>query len=252
MVIIKNEAQIEGIRASSQLAAATLRHLSTFIRPGISTQSLDDLAVNYIAAHRATAAPLHYHGYPKSICTSVNNVVCHGIPSATQILKNGDIINIDTTTVLNGYYGDISATFPVGDISPQASKLIEATRGALTGAINSCQPGQRLNECIGKVIENYVSPFGFSPVRELGGHGVGNEFHEDPFVYHFDYPQDKTILQPGMIFTIEPMINASQNWRISIDKADKWTVRTLDGALSCQFEHTILITPKGAEILSKL
>lgn len=252
MVIIKNEAQIAGIRASSRLAAATLQYLATLVVPGVSTNTLNQKAVEYIASHGAIAAPLYYHGFPKSICTSINNVVCHGIPSDTEILKQGDIINLDVTTKLDGYYGDTSATFPVGAISADAQKLIEVTRASLDRAILACGPDKLLNECVGQIIQDYVTPFGFAPVRELGGHGVGLEFHEDPFIFHYNCPRPPVSLRPGMIFTIEPMINATSNWHISIDKQDKWTVRTMDGALSCQFEHTILITPTGSEILTKI
>jgi len=250
VVIIKTSQQIEGIRKSSQLAAATLNHTASFIAPGISTEKLNQIAHQFIIDHGAIPAPLNYLGYPKSICTSVNNVVCHGIPSSTEILQEGDIINLDITTILNGYYGDTSATYPVGKISKEASLLIDRTKNSLKLAINSLKPNKNLNDCVGKVIEKYVKQFGYSPVKDLGGHGVGIEFHEDPFVFHFDYSYEKTILKPGMIFTIEPMINASTSWRINIDKKDGWTVRTIDGALSCQFEHTVLITPTGFEILT--
>lgn len=252
MVIIKNPEQIEGIRKSSQLAARTLTYLASLLKPGISTQYLDDEAVKFIKSYGATAAPLGYNGFPKSICTSLNNVVCHGIPSSKEILKEGDIINIDVTTILNGYYGDTSATYAIGPVSPQAQKLINVTRDSLSRAIDSLQSGQGLNSCVGQVIEKYVTPFGFTPVRELGGHGVGLKFHEDPFVYHYFHTDHDIVLKPGMIFTIEPMINASSNWHVTLDPVDKWTIRTADGSLSAQFEHTVLIIPTGSEILTLL
>jgi len=252
VVIIKTPEQIEGIRQSSQLAAQVLDHLSLLVKPGISTQALNDIAHQYILDHHAIPAPLNYGGFPKSICTSVNNVVCHGIPSSKQILKNGDIINLDITTILNGYYGDTSATYPVGEISASAQKLISKTKISLDMAINALAPGKSLNSCVGQVIESYVSQFGYSPVRELGGHGVGLKFHEEPFVFHFKTKQSDVTLKPGMIFTVEPMINASPNWQVNLDSADGWTVRTQDGSLSCQFEHTVLITDTGSEILTKL
>lgn len=252
MVIIKTPEQIADIRRSSQLAAQVLKYTAAFIKPGISTQKLNDLAHAFILDHQATPAPLGYNGYPKSICTSVNNVVCHGIPSSKQILREGDIVNIDITTILDGYYGDISATYPVGVVSPEAKLLIEHTAKSLDLAIQALKPGQLLNLAVGKTIEDYVSGFGYAPVKLLGGHGVGIKFHEDPFVYHFYNPKDKTILEPGMIFTIEPMINNSSSSGVTIDRQDGWTVRTLDGALSCQFEHTILITSHGHEVLTKL
>ena len=250
MVIIKNSLQIDGIRKSSRLAAQTLNYLKDFIKVGITTEELNTLAHKYIVDHYAIPAPLNYGGFPKSICTSVNDVVCHGIPSTNQILKKGDIINLDITTILNGFYGDVSATFPVGNISKIAQKLIEITKTSLDKSIKSLKPGRDLNDCVGKVIQPFVEKSGFSVVRDLGGHGVGLKFHEDPFVFHFDYSKGKIILKPGMIFTIEPMINASKNFRVTLDTNDNWTIRTFDGSLSAQFEHTILITPTGSEILT--
>lgn len=252
MVIIKNSTQIDGIRKSSHLAAQTLSYLKQFVKVGISTQDLNNLAHKFIIDHHAIPAPLNYNGFPKSICTSVNNVVCHGIPSESQFLKEGDIVNIDITTILNGFYGDVSATFPVGEISKTAQKLIEVTKKSLDKSIKSLKPGRDLNDCVGAVIEPLVENFGFSVVRDLGGHGVGLKFHEDPFVFHFDNKREKITLKPGMIFTIEPMINASANFQVTLDTNDNWTIRTLDGSLSAQFEHTILITPTGSEILTTL
>ncbi len=251
MVIIKNASQIDGIRKSSRLAAQTLDYLSTFVKPGINTEELNELAVKFIADHGAIAAPLNYGGFPKSICTSINNVVCHGIPSTKDVLKEGDIINIDVTTILDGYYGDTSATYPVGNISQSAKDLIVRTKNSLDIAINSIRPGKSLNDCVGKVIEKYLIPFGYAPVRDLGGHGVGLKFHEDPFVFHNTNPEGDITLKPGMTFTIEPMVNAGTDWHVTIDPQDGWTVRTRDGSLSAQFEHTILVTDTGAEILTQ-
>lgn len=252
MVIIKNPQQIEGIRNSSHLAADTLVYTASFIKPGISTDQLNSIAHKYIINHHAIPAPLNYGGFPKSICTSINNVVCHGIPSPVQILKEGDIINLDITTILNGFYGDTSATYPVGKISKTAQTLIEVTKKSLDLSIKSLKPGRKLNDCVGKIIEPFVNKYGFSVVRDLGGHGVGLKFHEDPFVFHFDKKQENIILKPGMIFTIEPMINASKNYQVTLDNNDNWTIRTFDGSLSAQFEHTILITQNGFEILTSL
>lgn len=250
MVIIKNKQQIEGIRKSSKLAAKTLKYLSSFIKPGISTEKLNKLGHDFIVNHQAIPAPLNYGGFPKSICTSINDVVCHGIPSPTQILKEGDIINLDITTIYNGYYGDVSATFPVGKISKNSQTLIEVTKNSLDKAIKSLKPGRTLNDCVGKIIEPFVNKYGFSVVKDLGGHGVGLKFHEDPFVFHYDNESGNISLKPGMIFTIEPMINASKNHQVTLDTKDNWTIRTLDGSLSAQFEHTILITPTGPEVLT--
>lgn len=250
MIIIKTPQQIEGIRASSKLAAETLNYLSAFVKPLISTEELNKLAHKFIVNHHAIPAPLNYGGFPKSICTSINDVVCHGIPSKKEILKEGDIINLDITTILNGFYGDTSATFPVGKISSSAQKLIDTTKKSMYLAIDHLKPGRVLNDCVGKVIEPYVKKFAFSVVRDLGGHGVGLKFHEDPFIYHFDSPAEKIILKPGMIFTIEPMINASPDHRVTLDQNDSWTIRTFDHSLSAQFEHTVLITKTGHEILT--
>lgn len=252
MILIKTRSQIEGIRASSKLAASILKHTASFIKVGISTDELNKIAEEYILAHHAIPAPLNYGGFPKSICTSINDVVCHGIPSKKEILKNGDIINLDITTILDGYFGDTSATYPVGKVSREASLLIERTKKSLDLAIKSVKAGKYLNECVGKVIEEYVTQFDYSPVHDLGGHGVGLKFHEDPFVFHFNNPQNHILLKAGMIFTIEPMINASPNWRVYQDITDGWTIRTRDSSLSAQFEHTILVTNSGAEVLTKL
>jgi len=251
MIIIKNSAEIEGIRRSSHLATETLKYLSGFVKPGINTEELNTLAHQYIISHHAVPAPLNYGGFPKSICTSVNDVVCHGIPSKKEILHEGDIINLDITTILNGYFGDTSASYPVGKVSREAQLLLDRTKASLDLAIKSVKAGKYLNECVGRVIENYITPFGYSVVRDLGGHGVGLKFHEDPFVFHYDDPKNHLLLKSGMIFTIEPMINASKNWRVFQDADDGWTIFTADSSLSAQFEHTILVTNSGAEILTK-
>lgn len=252
MILIKTPEQIDGIRTSSKLAAATLKYTTSFIKPGVSTEELNKKAHEYILAHHAIPAPLNYNGFPKSLCTSINDVVCHGIPSKKEILKEGDIINLDVTTILNGYYGDTSATYPVGKVSKETQLLIDRTRSAMDLAIKSVKAGKYLNDCVGRVIEDYVTKFGYSVVRDLGGHGVGLKFHEDPFVFHHYTPQNHILLKEGMIFTIEPMINASKNWHVYMDADDGWTIRTDDGSLSAQFEHTILVTPHGSEILTKL
>ena len=252
MIIIKTPDQIKGIKKSCRLAAETLDYLSVFVKTGTSTEKINDLAHKFIINHHAIPAPLNYGGFPKSICTSINDVVCHGIPSKKEILKEGDIVNLDITTIFDGFYGDTSITFPVGKISPEAQKLIEATKKSMYLAIDHLKPGRVLNNCVGKIIQPYVEKLGFSVVRQLGGHGVGIKFHEDPFVYHFDYSKEQIILKPGMIFTIEPMINASPDHRITLDQNDSWTIRTFDHSLSAQFEHTVLITQTGSEILTTL
>jgi len=252
VVLIKTPKQIEGISASCKLAAQTLNYLSDFVVPGVSTEKLNQLAHRYILDHHATPAPLNYSGFPKSICSSINDVVCHGIPSDKDILKEGDIVNLDITTILDGYYGDTSKTFPVGKISSEAQKLIDVTKKALDKSISSLKPGKYLNDCVGAVIEPFVKKYGYSVVKDLGGHGVGLKFHEDPFVFHFDTKRKDTLLKPGMIFTIEPMINASPHYQVKLNKKDGWTITTRDASLSAQFEHTVLITKDSYKILTKL
>jgi len=252
MILIKNKQQIDGIKKSCQLASETLKHTSKFIKSGISTQALNDIAHQYIVTHNAIPAPLNYNGFPKSICTSVNNVVCHGIPNEKEILKNGDIINVDITTILDNYYGDVSATYFVGTVDQETKQLVEVVKQSLDKSIACLAPNKYLNDCVGKIIEPFVKKYGYSVVKELGGHGVGINFHEDPFVYHFDNGQSDVLLKPGMVFTIEPMVNASHDWRIKLDKDDHWTIRTATGDLSAQFEHTILITETGHEVLTTI
>lgn len=252
MIIIKNPTQIDGIRKSSKLAALVLQETGKLVKPGISTESLNRFAHDFIINHGAIPAPLNYKGYPKSICTSINDVVCHGIPCEDRILQEGDIINIDITTILEGYYGDTSAMFTVGKIGQEEEKLIKVTKKALNMAINALAPEKLLNDCVGKVIEPYVKQFGFSVVKQVGGHGVGLDFHEDPFVFHNDRPDRVVKLKPGMIFTIEPMINMSKEWEVYVDAKDKWTIRTCDCSPSAQFEHTVLITNDSAEVLTAL
>ena len=250
MIIIQNKEQIEGVRRSSKLAARLLNEIPSLIKPGIDTESINTFAHNFIIKNKALPAPLNYNGFPKSICTSINDVVCHGIPSGDEILKEGDIIKVDVTTILDGYYGDTCATFPVGKISEEAQSLINVTRQALTKSIQSLSPNKNLNDCVGKIIQPFAEKQGFSVVKDLGGHGVGLRFHEKPFVFHFD-SDENVILKPGMIFTIEPMVNAG-DWPIYLDSIDGWTIRTKDKSLSAQFEHTVLITDSGYEVLTSL
>lgn len=250
MIFFKTDEQIDGIRKSCLLAKDTLKFALGLVGLGVSTLEVNDKTDMFIRDHGAIPAPLNYGGFPKSICTSINNVVCHGIPSVKQIIKNGDIINIDITTILDGYYGDTSAMVGVGKVSDMAELLMKVTREALDTSIRCLGPGKLINDCVGKVIEPYVSKYGFSVVKELGGHGVGLKFHEDPFIFHYDTTKANIILEPGMTFTIEPMVNASKNWRIMIDKNDGWTVYTQDGSLSAQFEHTVLITKTGYQVLT--
>ena len=250
-VMIKNDKQIKGIRRSCRLASETLDYLTPFVKEGVSTEEINRLTHRFITDHQAKPAPLGYQGFPKSVCTSINDVVCHGIPSEKEILKEGDILNIDVTTILDGYYGDTSRMFLIGKVGKEARLLVERTYEAMMRAIKNLGPGKYLNDCVGRPIEEYLRPFGYASVRELCGHGVGIEFHEPPSVFFFDTGQRGPLLKPGMIFTVEPMVNASTSWKVKTDPDDGWTVRTVDGALSAQWEHTVLITAKGHEILTR-
>lgn len=247
-IIIKTPEQIEGIRKSSRLAANTLMYIADFIEEGVNTEFLDDKIDEYIRVHGGISATLGYNGYPKSSCISLNEVVCHGIPSPETILKNGDILNIDITTIVDGYFGDTSKMFTVGGISDVASELIEVTEHCLNLGIQQVTPGNYFGN-IGFVIDRYARAKGFSVVYEFCGHGVGVEFHEAPQVEHSARRNSGAKMKPGMIFTIEPMLNEGRA-RTKIDKNDGWTARTIDNKLSAQFEHTILVTEKGFEILT--
>lgn len=249
MIYIKTPAEQEKMRKAGKMAAQALEHTASFIRAGISTEDLNNICHEYIIKNNGIPAPLNYNGFPKSICTSINNVVCHGIPSTKDILKNGDIINVDVTVILNGYHGDLSKTYLIGEVSEQAKLLVERTEKALYRGIEAVKPGIFLYE-VGKAIENYVKKFGYGIVSEYGGHGIGTNFHEDPHVYHFYTPSNRIRLKTGMIFTIEPMINMGGSPLVITSKKDGWTVTTKDNSLSAQFEHTVLVTEKGVEILT--
>lgn len=247
-IIIKSAEQIEGIRQSSQLAAKTLIMIEEYVKEGVSTEYLDNLIHQYILDHGAIPATLGYNGYPKSSCISLNEVVCHGIPSKDTILKPGDILNIDITTILHGYYGDTSSMFTVGEISPAARRLIEAAKHSLDLGIEQVRPGNHFGN-IGFVIGRYAKAQRYSVVYEFCGHGVGVEFHEGPQVDHIARRNSGPLMAPGMTFTIEPMINEGKP-STRVDRFDGWTARTSDGKLSAQFEHTILVTNDGFEVLT--
>ncbi len=235
------------MRQAGRLAAQLLDHLAPMVKPGVSTLELNDEAERWTQAHGAKSAPLGYHGFPKSICTSVNEVVCHGIPNAKQILKDGDIINIDVTPLLDGFHGDTSKTFFVGTPSPIAKKLVEVTEECLRRGIAEVKPGARIGD-IGAAIQEYAESHGFSVVRDFVGHGISNIFHTAPQVPHYGTRGKGKRLRPGMVFTIEPMINEG-TWEVEV-LADKWTAVTKDRKLSAQFEHTISVTENGVEILT--
>ncbi len=249
-IIIKTPEQIEGIRKSSRLAAETLDYAEQFVAAGVSTALIDEKIEEFILSHGAIPAPKGYNGFPKSSCISPNNVVCHGIPSPKIILSEGDIINIDITTILNGYYGDTSRMFTVGNISNEAEKLIDTTWHCLSLGIEQVKPGNQFGN-IGFVISRYAKAKGFSVVYEFCGHGVGLSFHEEPQVDHASRRNSGPKMKPGMIFTIEPMINQGKP-KTNIDKYDGWTARTIDNKLSAQFEHTILVTETGYEVLTDI
>lgn len=247
-ILIKTAEQIEGIRKSSKLAGETLLYIEQFIKEGVSTEHLDSLIHQYMVERGAVPATLDYNGFPKSCCISLNDVVCHGIPSANTVLKKGDILNVDVTTILDGYYGDTSKMFVVGEVSAQAEKLIKATKQCLNLGIQQVLPGNYFGN-IGYFINRYATSQGFSVVYEFCGHGVGVEFHEDPQVDHAARKNSGPKMKPGMIFTIEPMINEGRP-RVKVDQRDGWTARTVDNKLSAQFEHTLLVTETGCEVLT--
>ncbi|KAJ3700217.1 hypothetical protein LUZ61_003922 [Rhynchospora tenuis] len=243
---IHDEMGIKGMRASGRLAAQVLEHAGTLVKPGITTDEIDKAVHQMIIENGAYPSPLRYCGFPKSVCTSVNECICHGIPDSRP-LEDGDIINIDVTVYLNGYHGDTSATFFCGDVDDEAKQLVEVTKECLNKAISICAPGVELNR-IGKTIHNHADKYKFGVVRQFVGHGVGRVFHADPVILHFRNNERGRIVL-GQTFTIEPMLTIG-----SINPviwADDWTAVTEDGSLSAQFEHTILITENGAEILTK-
>lgn len=246
--IIKTQKDIEGIRKSGVINNGALDLVAENIREGIDTLTLNDMVDKFITDNGGIAACLNYCGYPKSICISVNNVVCHGIPSKNTILKNGDIVNVDITTILDGYFADASRMFMIGDVSDEAKKLVEVTRQSMELGIKAAQPWHFLGD-IGAVIEKNAHANKFSVVTALGGHGVGKKFHEEPFVNHVGEKNTGMLLVPGMVFTIEPMINAG-DFDVFTDEEDGWTVYTKDGSLSAQWEKTLVITETGNEILA--
>lgn len=248
MIRIKNEEQIEGIRKSCVLAANTLNHIAPLVLPGVTTDFINNEAETYIRDHGAIPAPLNYKGYPKATCISLNEVICHGIPDE-RVLREGDILNVDVTTILNGYFGDTSTMFGLGEVSEEAKKLMVVTLKCLELGIAEVKPGNRTGN-IGYAIQKYASSYGYSVVRQFCGHGVGLEFHEEPQITHIAPRDTGPVMRPGMIFTIEPMINQGLPGAI-VDAHDRWTARTEDNKLSAQYEHTVLVTSNGFEILTQ-
>lgn len=239
---------VEKIRVASQLAARALAYTSSLVAPGVTTNQLDEAAHEFLCDHGAYPSPLGYRRYPKSICTSKNDVICHGIPDDDP-LEEGDIVNIDVTAYIGGVHGDTSATVGVGQIDESSRLLVERTHEALNRAIAVVAPGRELN-AIGRVIEAFANRFGYGVVRDFTGHGIGNDFHTGLIVPHYDDPNLNVVLRPGMVFTIEPMLTTG-----TIDYniwSDGWTVVTADGGRSAQFEHTVAVTESGVDVLSEL
>lgn len=246
-ITIKTEPEIEKMRIAGRLAAEVLEMIEPHVAPGITTNELNNICHDYMVnVQNVIPAPLNYRGFPKSICTSVNQQVCHGIPSEKK-LKSGDIVNIDITVIKDGYHGDTSKMFCVGEVSPHAKRLVKITQESMYLGIQQVKPGATLGD-IGQAIQKHAEGNRYSVVREFCGHGIGKVFHEDPQVLHYGKAGTGEVLQPGMIFTIEPMINLGKR-HIKI-LSDGWTVVTKDRSLSAQWEHTVLVTADGYEILT--
>lgn len=246
--LIKTPEQIEGIRRSGLINTAVLDLVASEIKAGMSTAEIDKMVYDFTVSHGAIPAPLNYEGFPKSVCTSINEVVCHGIPSEDEILEEGDIINVDVSTILDGYYSDASRMFIIGKTSPEKEKLVNVAKECLEIGMKAATPFGFVGD-IGNAIEKHAKKNGFSVVRDLCGHGVGLEFHEEPDVEHFGRKGTGMLLVPGMVFTIEPMINMG-TYRVFVDEEDDWTVVTEDELPSAQWEHTFLMTENGLEILT--
>jgi methionyl aminopeptidase len=247
-VEIHGAKEIEAMRASCEMAAETLLVVGERIKVGMTTEDINTIVHEDTVKRGGFPSPLNYKGFPKSVCTSVNEVVCHGIPGP-RVLKDGDIVNVDVTTYYKGFHGDTSATFYIGTPSPDARKAVETARRALDLGIAEVKDGARLGD-IGAAIQEYVEAQGCSVVRDFVGHGIGRKFHEPPQVKHFGKRGTGERIKAGMIFTIEPMVNVGR-FEVEVDPRDKWTVTTADGSLSAQFEHTVVVTKHGCEVLTK-
>jgi methionyl aminopeptidase len=243
---VKDAETIERMRAACRLAAQARELVGSYVEPGVTTDELDRVGHEFLCDHGAYPSTLGYKGFPKSLCSSVNEVICHGIPDST-VIQDGDIVNIDITAYLDGVHGDTNATFLAGDVDEEVRLLVDRTREALRRAIKAVRPGRQIN-VIGRVIESYAKRFGYGVVREFTGHGIGTSFHSGLVVPHFDDPRYDTVIEPGMTFTIEPMLNlGTHEWEMW---DDGWTVVTRDRRTSAQFEHTLLVTDDGAEVLT--
>ena len=246
----KTPQELQGMRVAGRLAAKVLEMIEPLVKVGMTTGELDRICHDYIVnVQQAIPAPLNYHGFPKSICTSVNDVICHGIPSDSKKLRNGDIINIDVTVIKDGWHGDTSIMVGVGDVAPHAERLMRITQECLYKALAIVRPGTTLGD-IGHVIQQYAEENYYSVVREYCGHGIGQIFHEEPQILHYGSPGVGEVLREGMTFTIEPMINAGKR-HTKLNTKDGWTVTTRDGRLSAQWEHTLAVTAEGCEVFTQ-
>lgn len=246
-ILVHGEVDFESMRRAGRLAAETLDFITPHVKPGVTTGELDHLCHQFVADRGAISAPLGYRQFPKSICTSVNHVVCHGIPSDSKILKAGDIVNIDVTPILDGWHGDSSRMFHVGNPGVKARKLVETTYQAMMRGIAAIRPGATLGD-VGHAIQEFAEAQRYSVVRDFCGHGLGKEFHTPPNVLHYGKPGQGMVIEEGMFFTVEPMINAGR-YEVKV-LADKWTAVTKDRSLSAQFEHSIGVTAEGCEIFT--
>ena len=247
--ILKTNEQLDGIRRSAAVNMAVLDYVSENIAEGISTLEIDRLVYEKTKEHHAIPAPLNYEGFPKSVCVSVNNEVCHGIPDKKTILKSGDIVNVDASTILDGYYSDSSRMFCIGDVSPENRRLVDAALECVHKGLEKVRPLGHLGD-VGQAVNDCARSYGYSVVREMGGHVRGLEFHEDPWVSYVSKKGTGMLLVPGMVFTIEPMVNMGTA-RIYTDKRNGWTVYTADGKPSAQWEYMVLVTEDGYEVISK-
>lgn len=236
------------MRAAGKLAAEVLDYIAEFAKPNVTTNYLNDLCHEYIVSHGAIPAPLNYKGFPKSICTSINHVVCHGIPGE-KMLKNGDILNIDVTVILDGWHGDTSRMFLIGDVAIKPKRIVQVTYDAMMKGIEIIKPGKTFGD-IGHVIQQYVEKHNYSVVRDYCGHGIGRVFHDEPSVVHYGKAGSGPVIEEGMFFTVEPMVNAG-HYATILSHLDGWTVTTRDKSLSAQFEHTIGVTKDGFEIFTQ-
>ena len=246
--ILKTEKQIQGIRESSVINMAVLDAVGEMIGPGVSTQQIDDVVTEVTARMGGIAAPLNYEGFPKSVCTSINEVVCHGIPSKDVILKDGDIVNVDVSTLYKGYYSDSSRMYCIGQVSGEKRKLVEGTKECMELGLSMVKPWNFLGD-MAQAVNDHARKNGYSVVVDIGGHGIGLEFHEEPFVSYVTSAGTEMLMVPGMVFTIEPMVNMGTS-EIYVDDNDGWTVYTADGKPSAQWEITVAVTKDGYEVLT--